>query len=68
MIDDYESYLRIERGLAEGTIAGYGRVAREFLDGCLGSSGLDLEAVTAAGSPSSSPARVRIWACRLRVR
>ncbi len=49
VIDDYESYLRIERGLAEGTIAGYGRVAREFLDGCLGSSGLDLEAVTAAG-------------------
>jgi integrase/recombinase XerD len=48
VVDDYERYLKNERGLAEGTIAGYVRVARDFLDDCSSVTGRGLEAVTAA--------------------
>ena len=48
VVDDYERYLKNERGLAEGTIAGYVRVARDFLDDCSSVTGPGLEAVTAA--------------------
>jgi integrase/recombinase XerD len=46
VIDDYERHLRNERGLAEGTITAYVRVARELLDDCSGPAGPGLEAVT----------------------
>jgi integrase/recombinase XerD len=48
VVDDYESYLRNERGLADGTIAAYVRVAGEFLDACSDSAVLGLEGVTAS--------------------
>jgi integrase/recombinase XerD len=48
VVDDYERCLRNERGLAEGTLAGYIRVAQDFLDDCSSTTGPGLEAVTAA--------------------
>jgi integrase/recombinase XerD len=47
-VEQYRRYLRVERGLNEGTAAGYVRVAREFLDDCASGSELALEGVTAS--------------------
>ena len=48
LLADYRGYLVRERGLAEGTIEIYGRVARVFLSECERVDGLALERLTAA--------------------
>jgi len=48
LLDGYRRYLARERGLAQGTIAGYERVARLFLKDREGPEGLALEGLSAA--------------------
>jgi integrase/recombinase XerD len=48
LLDDYRRYLAHERGLAQGTIENYGRVARLFLGEREQAGGLRLERLSAA--------------------
>lgn len=70
----YVTYLRTERGAAEGTIEGYVAVVREFLDRRFGSGNVDLASVKASDvtayigerAPGLSPKRVAYLATALR--